>query len=82
MFTRFDRKWMSTWHDKLKRNNVGRATSHLFRFCPVLRCVVDDLLGSVKSWPKIENGNDFGSQFDSGRYIWEGSAGKARCQGE
>ena len=60
----------------------GYPRSHLLRFCKVLKRLVFWLVwGSATSWPKISKIGDFGSQLDFGRYIWEGSAGEAWCQG-
>ena len=42
----------------------------------------DEFGGSAKSLSNNVNVSDFGGQFDSGRYIWEASAGEAVCRGE
>ena len=39
-------------------------------------------LGFARSRPKTENVSDFDKQFDSGRYIWAGSARESVCRGE
>ena len=35
----------------------------------------------MKSWPKIAKISDFGRQSEKAHLVWEGSAGKAACQG-
>ena len=62
--------------------SLGSPSSHFLIFCEVLmRFAFWWVFGSGKSLPKIANVSDFGRQFDSGCYIWEGMTKEAGSQG-